>query len=117
MTYDELRQGANRGWNTWFSPSMTTHALLPCGFAIGLCFRDYADARLIPVVETITPETMALCGGAGTARGTGGMLTKVHAAKTATERGIPVVVMNGSDPQALYRVLDGDSIGTLFLGK
>ena len=78
---------------------------------------ENADARLIPVVETITPETMALCGGAGTARGTGGMLTKVHAAKTATERGIPVVVMNGSDPQALYRVLDGDSIGTLFLGK
>ena len=78
---------------------------------------ENADARLIPVVETITPETMALCGGAGTARGTGGMLTKVHAAKTATENGIPVVVMNGSDPQALYRVLDGDSIGTLFLGK
>jgi len=47
MTYEELRQVANRGWNTWFSPSMTTHALLPCGFAIGLCFRDYADARLI----------------------------------------------------------------------
>ena len=78
---------------------------------------ENADARLIPVVETITPETMALCGGAGTARGTGGMLTKVHAAKTATERGIPVVVMNGSDPQALYRLLVGDSIGTLFLGK
>lgn len=78
---------------------------------------ENADARLIPVVETITPETVSLCGGAGTARGTGGMLTKVHAAKTATENGIPVVVMNGSDPQALYRVLDGDSIGTLFLGK
>lgn len=78
---------------------------------------ESADARLIPVVETITPETEALCGGAGTARGTGGMLTKVHAAKTATESGIPVVVMNGSDPQALYRVLDGDAIGTLFLGK
>ena len=78
---------------------------------------ENADAHLIPVVETITPETISLCGGAGTARGTGGMLTKVHAAKTATENGIPVVVMNGSDPQALYRVLDGDSIGTLFLGK
>ena len=47
MTYDVLRKTANRGWNTWFSPSMTTHALLPYGFAIGLCFRDYADVRLV----------------------------------------------------------------------
>ena len=78
---------------------------------------DNPNAKLIPVVETITPETVALCGGAGTARGTGGMLTKVHAAKTATANGIPVVVMNGGDPQALYRLLDGEQIGTLFLGK
>ena len=75
------------------------------------------DARLIPVVEAITPEIEALCGGAGTARGTGGMLTKVHAAKTATQAGIPVVVMNGSAPQDLYRVVDGHQTGTLFLGK
>lgn len=75
------------------------------------------DARLIPVVEAITPEIEALCGGAGTARGTGGMLTKVHAAKTATQAGIPVIVMNGSAPQDLYRVVDGRQTGTLFLGK
>ena len=75
------------------------------------------DARLIPVVEAITPEIEALCGGAGTTRGTGGMLTKVHAAKAATKAGIPVVVMNGSAPQDLYRVIDGHQIGTLFLGK
>ena len=75
------------------------------------------DARLIPVVETITPEIEARCGGAGTSRGTGGMLTKVHAAKTATAAGIPVVVMNGSAPQDLYRVIDGHQTGTLFLGK
>lgn len=78
---------------------------------------DDPDARLIPVVETITPEIEALCGGAGTSRGTGGMLTKVHAAKTATAAGIPVVVMNGSAPQDLYRIIDGHRIGTLFLGK
>ena len=75
------------------------------------------DARLIPLVEQITPEIDALCGGAGTARGTGGMLTKVHAAKTAVKAGIPVVVMNGSEPQNLYRVMDGQPTGTLFSGK
>ncbi|MBR3094964.1 MAG: glutamate 5-kinase [Clostridia bacterium] len=75
------------------------------------------DARLIPLVEQITPEIEALCGGAGTARGTGGMLTKVHAAKTAAAAGIPVVVMNGSEPQDLYRVMEGHRIGTMFSGK
>ena len=75
------------------------------------------DARLIPLVEQITPEIEALCGGAGMARGTGGMLTKVHAAKTATASGIPVVVMNGSEPQDLYRVMEGHRIGTMFSGK
>lgn len=75
------------------------------------------DARLIPVVETITPELEALCGGAGTSRGTGGMVTKLHAAKIATEQGIPVVVMNGSAPQDLYRLLDGHQVGTLFKAK
>ena len=75
------------------------------------------NARLIPVVEQITPEIEALCGGAGTTRGTGGMLTKVHAAQTATAHGIPVVVMYGSEPQDLYRVMEGQQIGTMFLGK
>ena len=47
MTYDELRQRTNRGWNTWYYRSMTAHALLPYGFCIGLCFKDFADAGLI----------------------------------------------------------------------
>ncbi len=47
MTYDELRLLTNRGWNTWYYRSMTAHALLPYGFCIGLCFKDFADAGLI----------------------------------------------------------------------
>lgn len=42
MTYDELRIQSNHGWNTWYSPSMTAHVLLPYGFGINLCFMDYA---------------------------------------------------------------------------
>lgn len=45
--YQELRNQTNRGWNTWFSPSMTSHVLLPYGFCIGLGFKDFADAKLI----------------------------------------------------------------------
>lgn len=75
------------------------------------------DARLIPVVEEITEEIEALCGGSGTERGTGGMITKIHAAKITTEAGIPTVIMNGSDPQDIYKLIDGHFIGTLFTAK
>lgn len=75
------------------------------------------DARLIPVVKEITDEIKALCGEAGTSRGTGGMVTKIHAAEIATEAGIPTVIMNGEAPQDIYKLIDGHSTGTIFLCK
>ena len=72
------------------------------------------DARLIPVVKEINDEIRALCGEAGTERGTGGMITKIHAAEIATEAGIPTVIMNGEAPQDIYKLIDGHSIGTIF---
>ena len=75
------------------------------------------DARLIPVVEEINEEIEALCGGSGSNRGTGGMITKIHAAKITTGAGIPTVIMNGSDPQDIYKLIDGHCIGTLFIAK
>jgi glutamate 5-kinase len=74
------------------------------------------DAKLIEVVEKITPEIEAVAGGAGK-KGTGGFVTKVKAAKIATSSGIPVVVMNGSKPSNIYKVLNGKSVGTKFLAK
>ena len=71
-------------------------------------------ARLIDIVEEITEEIEAFAGGAGK-RGTGGFMTKVKAAKIATSAGIPVVVMNGADPQKIYDVLNGGNVGTKFL--
>ncbi len=72
------------------------------------------DARLIPVVREINDDIVALCGGAGTERGTGGMVTKIHAAQIAGEAGIPTVIMNGADPADMYKLIDGHSIGTVF---
>ena len=72
------------------------------------------DAKIIPVVDRIDDEIRKLCGGAGTKRGTGGMITKVHAAEIATNAGIVTVVMNGSTPQDLYKLIDGRQIGTIF---
>ncbi|MBQ6876240.1 MAG: glutamate 5-kinase [Lachnospiraceae bacterium] len=76
-----------------------------------------ADAKLIEVVEKLTPEIIALGGGAGSNLGTGGMATKLRAAQMTTERGISMRIMNGSRPYELYDVLDGKSVGTLFTGK
>ena len=73
-----------------------------------------AGATLIPVVEEITPEIEALGGGAGSELGTGGMATKIHAAKIATDAGIETVVMSSTPIDAIYDLLDGKPVGTTF---
>ena len=74
-------------------------------------------AKLIPLVEEITPETEALAGNSDSSLGTGGMITKIKAAKTATEHGIDMVIANGKKPSVLYDVLEGKKVGTLFKGR
>ena len=76
---------------------------------------DNPDAQLIPVVKEINEDIIALCGGSGTERGTGGMVTKIHAAEIASQAGIPTVIMNGTAPQDLYKLIDGHNTGTLFI--
>ena len=73
------------------------------------------DAELIPVVRGITPEIEALGGGKGSALGTGGMVTKIRAAKIATDAGVDMIITNGSKPKVLYDIADGKSVGTRFL--
>lgn len=75
------------------------------------------NARLIPVVDEITPEIKALAGDAGSARGTGGMITKLNAAEIATSVGIDTVIMSGTDPNEIYKLIDGHQTGTYFRGK
>lgn len=79
--------------------------------------REDSCAQRIPVVETITPEILALAGERGSKRGTGGMVTKLQAAKTATQAGIHTVVLSGATPENLYRLLEGESVGTFFAGQ
>jgi glutamate 5-kinase len=78
--------------------------------------RKFPDARLIERVDSL-PDVMAAAGGAGTERGTGGMEAKLRAAALSTEAGIPMFIMNGHDPRILYRLLDGEHVGTYFTVK
>ncbi len=79
--------------------------------------RKNPDAELIPVVEAITPEVLALAGGTGSSLGSGGMATKLKAANIAAEAGIDMVIANGQDPTILYQLFEGKSVGTRFLGR
>ncbi len=75
------------------------------------------EARLIREVRVIDDEIRALAGGAGSGRGTGGMITKLQAAELATEHGIDMYIANGSTPEILYDIASGKPAGTLFVGK
>lgn len=76
--------------------------------------KENPDARLIPKVTRVDEKILALGGGRGSAFGTGGMATKLHAAQLVMDAGIPMVILNGKNPLNLYTLLDSGEIGTLF---
>ncbi|MCR4679985.1 MAG: glutamate 5-kinase [Bacteroidales bacterium] len=79
--------------------------------------RTNPDAEPIHIVEAITPDIERVAGGAGTSLGTGGMTTKINAAKIATGAGIDMVIMNGREPEKLYDLFEDAEIGTIFKAK
>ncbi len=79
--------------------------------------RRNAHAKLIHEVLSISEEIENGAHGAGTDRGTGGMRTKLSAAKIVTCKGIPMVIISGRNPKNIYKVIDGEDIGTIFLPK
>lgn len=78
--------------------------------------RLFKDAKLISRIDAIDDSVYKLAGGAGSRRGTGGMRTKLQAADLATAQGIDTIVTNGKNPEVLYKVVAGESVGTLFKG-
>lgn len=76
--------------------------------------RKNPNAKPISYVEEITSEIEKMAGGAGSSLGTGGMSTKISAAKIAAKAGIDMVIMNGSEPELLYDLFENKEIGTLF---
>jgi len=75
------------------------------------------NSKLIPVVKEITQEIEDVAGGSESSVGTGGMATKIAAAKIAVNSGIDMVILNGKNPELIYDILEGESEGTLFLRK
>ena len=75
------------------------------------------DARLIPMIWSIDDSIMALAGGSNGTQGTGGMVTKLQAAKICMDCGCDMIIANGNNPTNLYDILDGKSVGTTFTGE
>ena len=86
----------------------------------GLFTKDphrYSDAELIPLVTELTDEVYTLAGVSASEQGTGGMITKLHAANICTSCGCDMVIANGNNVDTLYDIVDGKSVGTRFVGK
>ncbi|WP_308542506.1 glutamate 5-kinase [uncultured Oscillibacter sp.] len=79
--------------------------------------RTHPDAKRFHQVKDLTPEILEMAGGAGTWRGTGGMATKLSAARIAMESGCDMVITNGARPEDLYGIVEGQDIGTRFLAR
>lgn len=79
--------------------------------------RKNPQAEFIDYVETLDDHLMQMGKGAGSDIGTGGMATKLSAAKIATASGADMVIANGGDFHAIHRILQGGPIGTLFQGR
>jgi len=74
------------------------------------------NTKIIDVVEKITDDIYKIAGGSSSILGTGGMITKVKAAKLVNDNGADLVIASGEKPELLFDILEGKNVGTLFAG-
>lgn len=118
LVTDEIRFGDNDTLSALVANLVDADALFILTDQLGLFTADPrkdASARLLDVCIAGTPELEAMAGGAGTVIGTGGMLTKVLAAKRAASSGTNTVIASGREPRVMERLVAGENIGTLFV--
>ncbi|MEM1117130.1 MAG: glutamate 5-kinase [Bacteroidota bacterium] len=117
VAVDELKVGDNDNLAAHVAVLAEADLLVVCTDVAGLYDADpraHPEAALVPVVDRVTASVHASAGGAGTEAGTGGMRTKLEAAETATARGIPTVLVDGTDADRLDALARGTLHGTLF---
>lgn len=118
VVIDEIRFGDNDNLSALVTSLVEANLLIILSDVSGLYDRDPRidpAAQLIPYVERINDEIIAMAGSAGTDLGTGGMATKIKAAKRASLSGIGTAIVNGRALNSLLAFFAGEEIGTLFL--
>lgn len=117
---EEIAVGDNDTMGALVAKYMQADLLVLLSDIEGLYTADphtHPDAKLIGRVEELTPEIWALAGGSRSGLGTGGMATKLMAARIATGAGVDMVIANGANAAVLYDIMEGKTVGTRFVGK
>ena len=120
VAIDELKIGDNDNLSALVAGIIDADLLIILSDIDGLYTanpQNDPNAKLVPEVTDITPEIEASAGDAGSKVGTGGMFTKIQAAKMATSSGINMVIASGEEKDAISRILEGEEIGTLFVSR
>lgn len=120
VALDELKIGDNDNMSALVAGIVDADLVIILSDVDGLYTANpqtHPDAELVHTVTEITPAVEESAGGAGTLRGTGGMATKIQAAKAATSSGISLVIASGTEKNAVPRIVAGEEIGTLFVSR
>ena len=120
VSTDEIEIGDNDTLSAIVTANVNADLLVLLSDIDGLYDSDphkNKDAKLIETVSEINDDIIKLAGDKGSALGTGGMITKLNAAKIATESGCEMVIANGENPYVLYDIAEGKKVGTRFLKK
>lgn len=120
VSTDEIEIGDNDTLSAIVTANVNADLLVLLSDIDGLYDSDphkNRDAKLIETVSEINDDIMKLAGDKGSALGTGGMITKLNAARIATEAGCEMVIANGENPCVLYDIAEGKKVGTRFLKK
>lgn len=117
---DEIKVGDNDTLSAMVAVNTGADLLILLSDIDGLYTADprcNQNATLISEVRELTDEILSLAGGSGTERGTGGMKTKLQAAKLCMENGVDMVIFNGNSPKKIYDLTEGNPVGTRFFAK
>ena len=115
---EEIKLGDNDNLSAMITLLMDAQLLINLTDIDGLYDSDprkYPDAKLLPIVSTIGKDIVKIAGDIPGTLGTGGMLSKVQAARKVSTAGIPMVIANGETPDILLRLFEGESHGTFFV--
>lgn len=120
VVVDEIKVGDNDTLSAYVSRLIHADLLILLSDIDGLYTanpRTNPDATRIEAIEAITEEVMLLAQGSGSLLGTGGMATKLSAAKIACDTGTHMIIANSFEPQVLTRIMAGEPLGTWFKAR
>ncbi|HLP17028.1 MAG TPA: glutamate 5-kinase, partial [Bacteroidota bacterium] len=118
VAVEEIKLGDNDNLSAMVANLIEADVLIILSDIDGLFSDDPSrdpDAVLIPVVEKITPAVEKLAKGSGSELATGGMATKIQAAKRCVSSGIAMIIANGRNMDVLGHIVSGSFTGSIFL--